>query len=317
MAEKTEVNKPNEFEEETFVETELVESTESFEQITVDDAEEKGKDQVDAKDEAITEPKRKKSSILGRLSTRKKKSKKMTKEEDIQVNEGKSDSNKMEVTDVKQQEEEVEEKTIEVEGKCEETVDEQQQEQPKEEEVQKEVEASETLDKAEGKKKKPGRLRRLSFSKMKKSKKSKKENADKEDNDNEDEKENTKPEENDGEDSDSGKVQNVQIECELPETADQSDNEAPTIQPITANIEDVDVIKKDGKNDEKEQANDSNPSYISTVAHMPVDIAQKALQTIKQVFKPVIIYIIKKHPHCFKNIIQENNKNNSCTQTQV
>lgn len=315
MAEKAEVmnGETKQVDEEIeVVNADFIESDESFEQISPEKSHgDSGKDEVDAKDVVVTEPKRKKSGLLGRLSTRKKKSKSKTKQED-NLDAAKNDST-TEVNDEKE-EETVEEKTVEVEENSEKTADEteQQPEQDQEEEIKKEVEVIETPDQTDSaKKKKVSRIRRLSFSKMKKSRKAKKlaeENADAE---NKAEKDN---EEKGNEDSDSGTVQNVQNECELPGATDQSFTELSLNEPISDKIESGDEQDKDNESGQEE--NGGNASYLYTVAHMPVDMAQKAIQTIKQVFKPVIIYIVRKNPHCFKDII-DGNKKNTRYHTQV
>lgn len=272
----------------------------SYELIEPENIEGNGQDEVDASNGI---PKRKKSGILGRLSTRKKKKKSPSKEES--GDEGKNGSN-VQLNEKTCHEEE--EKTSETEEKTDTTVIDKQEDEIKDDAEKQEVCEPENT---EIKKKKPGRLRRLSFSKMKKAKKqSKKDN--KEEMDNEGNKDDS---EKDEANFDSTKVQNVQEKCDVPETCDQSEDSMEINQPITEDI----TVKKENDvkgTDKLDDGTAEYKSYYSAVIQMPADIAQKALQTIKQVFKPVLVYIIRKNPHCFKEII-ENNKKNGFGPTQL
>ncbi|KXJ16000.1 hypothetical protein AC249_AIPGENE28820 [Exaiptasia diaphana] len=304
MAEKEAnyVEEPKSVEEEKKEEGENGEGFYDF--IGPENTEGNGQDEVDA-GEGI--PKRKRSGILGRMSNRRKKKKSSSKEKIY--DEGKNDSN-VEVNE--KATDEVEEKITETEENIDKTIDDKQEDETKNDAVKEEVCEAENN---ESKKKKPGRLRRLSISKMIKGKKqNKKENND----DNEGTENKDDCEKDDANCCDSTKVQNEQEKCDVPETCDQSEDSMESNQPIT---DDIKAKKEQGKSAdelEKESADSANnaPKYYSSVVQMPADIALKALQTIKQVFKPVLLYIIRKNPHCFKEII-ENNKKTTCGPTQV
>lgn len=237
-------------------------------------------DTVENVEEVVDNASKKKSGLLRKLSVKKKKKK--------PADDSKNDA----TVQVNESAVETEEKMGE--GNKIDQNSEEKQEEPKDDEAKKEDGDGET----QIKKKKPGRLRRLSFSKPKKAKKQR-ENA--EETGNEEAEKNL---DKNIEDSDSIKVQNVQEKCDVPETSDQSQDELN--QPIT-----VDKENEDGSE------NGGNKSYLYAVVELPIDMAQKALVTIKNAFKPVLIYIIRKNPHCFKDIIEKNNKKNACCPTEM